>query len=55
MQNAFSLHHPEKFSGKHLLLVDDVITTGATLEACGNTLLRSGIKQLSLASIAFTC
>lgn len=41
------------FSGKHLLLVDDVITTGATLDFCGNVLLAGHPGcRLSVASLA---
>lgn len=53
MQDVFSVKHENELLNKHILLVDDVITTGATLEACGNTLLNHGIKKLSIAAVAF--
>ena len=53
MQDVFSVNKTDELANKHILLVDDVMTTGATLEACGNTLLAHGIKKLSIAAIAF--
>lgn len=53
MQDVFGVKEINDLADKHVLLVDDVITTGATLEACGNTLLAHGIKKLSIAALAF--
>jgi ComF family protein len=52
VSEIFAVVEPEKFQGKHLLLIDDVITTGATLEACYQALAKSGNIRLSMASIA---
>ena len=52
VQNAFEVISPERISNRHLLLVDDVITTGDTLEACAVKLLEVEGVKVSIAAIA---
>jgi ComF family protein len=52
MQEVFALKNPEALKNKHILLVDDVVTTGSTLEACGAELLKVPGLKLSIATIA---
>lgn len=45
VEDIFSLTDTQKFKGKHILLVDDVITTGSTLESCAKEILKcEGVK-----------
>jgi ComF family protein len=52
VEEVFHVKHPDSIRGKHILVVDDVITTGATMEACGLQLLQAGAAQVSMAAIA---
>lgn len=51
---AYKVKNPNAIAGKHILLVDDVITTGATASECAKMLLTGGVAQVHFAAIAAT-
>lgn len=54
VQNIFRLNDSENLQGKHILLIDDVITTGSTLSACADAIKDTPNIQISLLGIAIT-
>ena len=53
VRDIFAVRHPEKLAGKHILLVDDVFTTGATIQSCAMAILRSVPDvRISIATLA---
>lgn len=52
VKDIFELKNPEKLKGKHVLLVDDVLTTGATLMSAGKALMQSEGIKISVATVA---
>lgn len=53
VDNIFELVEPSSLINKHILLVDDVVTTGSTLESCANALLKAEGAKVSIATLAY--
>jgi ComF family protein len=52
IRGAFVVRRPEQVNGRHVLLVDDVITTGATVGECARGLLASGAARVDVLALA---
>ena len=52
LSGAFACPRPADVLGKRVLLVDDVVTTGATVSACADTLAEAGARRISVLAFA---
>jgi ComF family protein len=54
VDGVFSVKNPQAFAGKHILLVDDILTTGSTLESCARRMLTETQLKISVLVLGST-
>lgn len=55
LKNVFDVAKKEAISGKHVLLLDDIFTTGTTLQECTRALLRAGAAEVRIYCLSVVC
>ena len=55
LKNVFRTAKTEAIAGKHVLLLDDIFTTGTTLQECTRTLLRAGAAEVRIYCLSVVC
>lgn len=54
VEAAFQLNDIDAVRGRHILIIDDIVTTGSTICACGKELMKAGDVRISILSLGFT-
>ena len=54
VREAYAVSAPEAVTGKRILLIDDILTTGATMNEAAQTLLTAGARSVICAALAYT-
>ena len=52
VRRAFAVTHPERIKNRRVLIVDDVMTTGATVDECARVLLAAGAARVDVFTLA---
>ena len=52
IRGAFAVTDNTKIEGKNIILIDDVYTTGATINQCAKTLIKAGASKVAVLTLA---